>query len=577
MIVEHTSWPESDFSYSKKVIWFLRRLIRADNLHTRALSKKYHVSSSQLACVIALYDHGPMALSQIAKEIMVDSSTVTGLIDRLERKGFAERSRTSFDRRIITVSLTDAGQSLACNAPSLLQQQMSKGLKQMPFSEKELIVRGLTSLTGLLDLPQVGGEEENRISATLKIEEKPLNQKQLEHSRNLLGESTVDMLLRSHEDALWILENLGVGCKQPEIQSAFHAFEAEGLAFVHENRIYVTTDLVKRSLATVPGVSEFFVPLNSFFIGGTAPYVYDEETRTGGLAPTPEHVERIARIAETHAMVAGMGRGVKLKDEVEQMTIMADHCTKPLYFAVTSDASLARAKEIYGQRKNIMVVFCLTRPPLEVNENFSDSFVQVVKEGLPVFISAMPMAGISAPYCYNGVLAMTHAEVLFGICAAQLLRTGALCVHAGYPTIADPRIDYNPNYGLVSHNLLNILMAHMNLMLDLPTFQSAATTHEEHPTERAFDDARMGQALCLKYGFHMMRHPFAFLRYLIDFSFSKLERAIHIAEEVTVEDAPSVEMPVYDARGMESIRRIGLGSYMDDPLTTANLGKVFVN
>jgi hypothetical protein len=38
-----------------------------------------------------------------------------------------------------------------------------------------------------------------------------------------------------------------------------------------------------------------------------------------------------------------------------------------------------------------------------------------------------------------------------------------------------------------------------------------------------------------------------------------------------------VETPTYDKRGMESIQRIGLGSYMEDPLTTANLGKIFVN
>ena len=140
-----------------------------------------------------------------------------------------------------------------------------------------------------------------------------------------------------------------------------------------------------------------------------------------------------------------------------------------------------------------------------------------------------------------------------------------------------PRIEYNPNYGLISHNLLNILMAHLNLMLDIPTFQSGGTTHEEHPTERAFADARMGQALCLKYGFHMIRHPFAFLRYLIDFSIEKLEKAIRIADQVTPEEAPDVEMPVYDERGMESIKNIGLGMYMEDPLTTANLGKIFVH
>ncbi|MDY7037921.1 MAG: trimethylamine methyltransferase family protein [Thermodesulfobacteriota bacterium] len=403
-----------------------------------------------------------------------------------------------------------------------------------------------------------------------------MREERVEVSKALLGKNTVDMLFQVHQDALWTLENLGVGCNQQELRDVFKQFEAKGQAVVYEDRIYLTSELVEHCLKTVPGVSEFFVPMNSFFIGGTAPYVYDDNQRKGGLFPTPDHAVRIAQIAEKNSVVAGMGRGIKLKDEVQQMNIMVENCTKPLYFAVTSDASLERAKEIHEERGNIMIVFCLTRPPLEVNENFSDDFVKVVKAGLPVFISAMPMAGISAPFCYNGVLAMTHAEVLFGICAAQLLNPGAICVHAGYPTIADPRIEYNPNYGLISHNLLNILMSHLNLMLDLPTFQSAGTTHEEHPTERAYADAKIGQAMCLKYGVHIIRHPFAFLRYLIDFSFEKLEKAIRIAEEVSPEDAPEVAMPSYDERGMESLRNIGLGMYLEDPLTTANLGKIFV-
>lgn len=404
-----------------------------------------------------------------------------------------------------------------------------------------------------------------------------MNKVQVEKSKALLGKDIVDMLFQAHEDALWILENLGVGCRQPDIQNVFEKFERDGQAIVYEDRIYLTRDLVERCLKTVPGLDDFFVPLSSFFIGGTAPYVYNDKKGEGGVTPTPEHVTRIAKIAEGSPVIKGMGRGVKLKDEVQQMNIMNENCTKPLYFAVTSDDALKRAIEINEQRKNIMIVFCLTRPPLEVNENFSEHFVKVVRAGLPVFISAMPMAGISAPYCYNGVLSMTHAEVLFGICSAQLINPGVTCIHAGYPTIADPRIEYNPNYGLISHNFLNILMSHLNLMFDLPAFQSAGTTHEEHLTNRAFKDARMGQALCMKYGFHMMRHPFAFLRYLIDFSFQKLEKSARIAEEVSPDDAPEVETPVYDERGMESLKNIGLGMYMEDPLTTANLGKIFVN
>ena len=400
---------------------------------------------------------------------------------------------------------------------------------------------------------------------------------QIELSKALFGKNTVDMLLQSHVDALWILENLGVGCKQPEMIDAIRRFESKGLAIFHDNRIYLTDELVEKCLSTVPGVADFFVPLNSFFVGGTAPYVYDSANGKGGIIPTTEHVINITRIAEKNKIVAGMGRAVKLKDEVHQMNLMDDHCSKPLYVAVTSDEALQRAVELHEKRGNMMIVFCLTRPPLEVNENFSSSFVKVVKAGLPVFISAMPMAGLSAPYCYNGVLSMTHAEVLFGICMAQLLNPGITCIHAGFPTIADPKINYNPNYGLKTHNLLNILMTHLNLMLDLPTCQSACTTHEEHLTDRAYADAKMGQALCLKYGVHMIRHAFAFLRYLIDFSFEKMERCIDILENTTAEDAPEVEMPVYDERGMASIQRIGLGSYMEDPLTTANLGNIFVD
>ncbi len=403
-----------------------------------------------------------------------------------------------------------------------------------------------------------------------------LDPNRVETSTRALGREAVDMLLQVHRDALWILENIGVGCRQPDMTDAFLQYQDQGLAVVYDDRIYITTDLVEKCLQTVPGIDEFFVPLNSFFIGGTAPYLYDDAAGQGGVMPTVDDVVKIAQIAEKSGPVAGMGRGVKLKDEIEQMNAMAANCTKPLYFASTNERSLERAKALYQKRKNIMIVFCLTRSPLQVNENFSADFVRVARAGLPLFISAMPMGGISAPYSYNGVIAVTHAEVLFGICAAQLLNPGLICIHAGFPTVADPRIEYNPNYGLVSHNLLNLLQAHLNLMLNLPTFQSGGTTHEEHVTERALADAGMGQALAKKYGFHMIRHPFAFLRYLIDFSFAKLERAIQIAAEVTPEEAPEVKMPAYDPRGMESIQRIGTGMYMDDPLTTANFDKIFV-
>ena len=40
-----------------------------------------------------------------------------------------------------------------------------------------------------------------------------MNSDQIEQSQSLLGEKTVEMLMQVHQDALWMLENLGVRLK----------------------------------------------------------------------------------------------------------------------------------------------------------------------------------------------------------------------------------------------------------------------------------------------------------------------------------------------------------------------------
>jgi DNA-binding MarR family transcriptional regulator len=84
--------------------------------------------------------------------MMVKSSTVTGVIDRLELKGLVTRIRNSPDRRIITIELTESGKSLAENAPPPIQQKIIDGMKRHSDLEKEQIVLSLTKLTNMLDV-----------------------------------------------------------------------------------------------------------------------------------------------------------------------------------------------------------------------------------------------------------------------------------------------------------------------------------------------------------------------------------------------------------------------------------------
>jgi DNA-binding MarR family transcriptional regulator len=126
--------------------------MQAGELYTKELNKVYNVSSAQLNCLLTLHENGPLPPSQIAKLIMVNSSTVTGIIDRLEHKGLVKRLRISADRRIITVELTKNGKVLAENAPPPIQQKIFDGLSKLSEKELKSISKTLIKLTDMLDV-----------------------------------------------------------------------------------------------------------------------------------------------------------------------------------------------------------------------------------------------------------------------------------------------------------------------------------------------------------------------------------------------------------------------------------------
>jgi DNA-binding MarR family transcriptional regulator len=138
--------------HTKQIIFSIRRLIQASELYTKELNKKYQVSAAQLNCILTLYEYGPLPPSKIANHMMVKSSTVTGVVDRLEKKGLAERLRTSADRRVITIQLTKGGKKLAQYAPPPIQQKIIDGLKQTENDTKEQIVNSLNMLCAMLDV-----------------------------------------------------------------------------------------------------------------------------------------------------------------------------------------------------------------------------------------------------------------------------------------------------------------------------------------------------------------------------------------------------------------------------------------
>ena len=385
------------------------------------------------------------------------------------------------------------------------------------------------------------------------------------------------LLKKIHNDALRVLEEVGVKCESKEVRQIF---EDTGMAAFDDStgHIHILKPLVEQALNTTPKRDEYWIPENSFGVGGTAPFVYDDES--GDLVePTFDHLVKIAKIVNDADVVDFMARGVLIKNqEVKVIDTIIENCHKPIYVAAVTEAGINKVQEVHETRGQITVQFSLINSPLNIIESMLDPFLSCVRKGIPIYVSSMPMAGLSGPYSMSGLLTLTHAEGLFGITLAQLVNPGITVVHAGLPSIANIQKSYAVDLGLVSHNIANLIQEKINKMLNIPSIQTACTTSQDMPNKKAEEEAVNGYALMKKYGFHQMRHVFGFLKELISFSIAKLERHVQLCRETVPEDAPDLEDVPYDAEGFEVIMRNGSNAnYMRDNHTLKNTGKYFLD
>jgi len=79
----------------------------------KALMDTAGVTAAQSGALYYLMDNDGCLLSALSKALKLDKSAITGLVDRLEKKGLASRRTTSNDRRAINIYLTEAGLSAA--------------------------------------------------------------------------------------------------------------------------------------------------------------------------------------------------------------------------------------------------------------------------------------------------------------------------------------------------------------------------------------------------------------------------------------------------------------------------------
>lgn len=141
----------SNRSRHRQVLTALRRITRAIDLHSRFLAQQYGLTGPQLVILQELSTQGEISVGGLAKAISLSQATVTGIVDRLEKRGLVERRRHEIDKRRVLVRTTGGCTQLLRQAPPLLQQAFLDQFDRLAEWEQLLIVSSLSRVVSMME------------------------------------------------------------------------------------------------------------------------------------------------------------------------------------------------------------------------------------------------------------------------------------------------------------------------------------------------------------------------------------------------------------------------------------------
>lgn len=135
---------------SLQIIMRLRQIMQEMSKHSKLILEKYKISTPQLICLNEVFQHGPISIGALTRIVFLNNSTVTGIVDRLEKRELVKRVRVSQDRRQVHVEITDQGIAFKNEAPKPIQDQFMDRLLTLDEDKIGLILWSLEMLVDML-------------------------------------------------------------------------------------------------------------------------------------------------------------------------------------------------------------------------------------------------------------------------------------------------------------------------------------------------------------------------------------------------------------------------------------------
>jgi DNA-binding MarR family transcriptional regulator len=128
------------FTREPSLGWLLRQIKQSMICQADKLLGAHDLTHAQWAPMLRLRFHGPMSSAALARELAMDGGAMTRLLDRLEAKNLIQRERSTEDRRVVMVSLTEHGLASMARAPAVLSQVSNEHLAGFTHEEFRTLI-----------------------------------------------------------------------------------------------------------------------------------------------------------------------------------------------------------------------------------------------------------------------------------------------------------------------------------------------------------------------------------------------------------------------------------------------------
>ena len=130
---------------AQRLFWLLPRFTRW--AQARALQTRLggDLSLQQLTVLYLIRTEGA-TLSAMARRLMVAPTVLTGIVDRLEKRGFVRRENDPLDRRKLRLCLSDEGHAVSLAVERALVAEVGAEMAELSPDEIAELGRGLVLL-----------------------------------------------------------------------------------------------------------------------------------------------------------------------------------------------------------------------------------------------------------------------------------------------------------------------------------------------------------------------------------------------------------------------------------------------